>query len=229
MRGDILTYDATTGSGQISGEDGQRYNFTQADVQGGAALAAGARADFVPEGDNATQIVVLSATPATAYGQAGHAPMPGEKPYDFKSALFNFNGRLRRQHFWISWLILLGVSVVLGWIPLLGAVISIALIWPNLAIQVQRLHDMGKSGWLVLIPIAGVIIGSIMMIGSVGTAIFTNPQAFETEDPAAALSLLGGMLGGLAVMFLVGLGFLLWIGLSEGQKGENKFGPDPLA
>ena len=141
--------------------------------------------------------------------------------------MFSFNGRLRRQHFWISWLILLGVSVVTGWIPIIGGLIGLVLIWPNLAISVKRLHDMGKTGWFVVIPWVATIIGFIMIISAVGMAIFTNPQAFESEDPTVALSMLGSMMGGFAVMGLVGLAFLLWIGITDSQRGDNKFGPNP--
>lgn len=56
--------------------------------------------------------------------------------------MFSFEGRTRRSHFWIGWLICLGVGVVAGWIPIIGALISLLLIWPNLAIPVKRLHDM---------------------------------------------------------------------------------------
>lgn len=228
MRGEILAYDATSETGIISGDDSLRYNFTRADQQGTGDLTPGTRVDFVPQGEQATQIVVLAAIPpAPAFGTAGHAPVSECPAYDWKSALLNFNGRLCRQHFWISWLILLGASVVLGWIPILGMIISIALIWPNLAIQVKRLHDMGKSGWLVVIPVIGTVIGFGMMITSVGMAAFTNPEYFENEDPETLLAMLGGMLGGFAIMALVGIAFLLWIGISDSQRGENKYGPNP--
>ena len=230
MRGEILSYDDTSGTGLISGDDSIRYGFTRADVQAGGTVAVGARVDFVPEGMEATQIMVLASTaPAAAFGQAaasstGGAPLGA---YDFATAMLSFNGRLRRQHFWISWLILLGAGVVLGWIPIIGALISIAMIWPNVAITVKRLHDMGKTGWFAVVPYVATAIGFIMIIGAVGTAIFTNPQAFESEDPSVALSMLGSMMGGFAVMGLVGLAFLLWIGITDSQRGDNKFGPNP--
>ncbi|WP_427791451.1 DUF805 domain-containing protein [Brevundimonas diminuta] len=231
MRGEILSYDEAAGTGLISGDDSLRYDFGSSDVQAGAVIAAGARVDFVPEGERATQIMVLAtANPAAAFGQAAAAAMGGStvvNGYDFAAAMLSFNGRLRRQHFWISWLILLGVSVVLGWIPILGGLISLALIWPNVAITVKRLHDMGKTGWFAVIPWVGVIIGTIMIFGAVGTAIIANAQAFESEDPAAVLALLGSMMGGIAVMGLVGLAFLLWIGIVDSQKGDNKYGPNP--
>jgi len=231
VRGEILSYDDVSGTGLISGDDSIRYGFTRADIQAGGTVAVGARVDFVPEGMEATQIMILASTaPAAAFGQAAAAAVGGStviNGFDFSTAMLSFNGRLRRQHFWISWLILLGVSVVLGWIPILGGLISLALIWPNLAITVKRLHDMGKTGWFVLIPVAGVIVGTIMIFGAVGTAIMANAQAFESEDPAAVLAMLGSMMGGIAVMGLVGLAFLLWVGIVDSQKGDNKYGPNP--
>lgn len=53
---------------------------------------------------------------------------------DWQKLLFSFEGRTRRSQFWIGWLICLGAGVVAGWIPLIGFFLSIALIWPNLAI-----------------------------------------------------------------------------------------------
>lgn len=44
---------------------------------------------------------------------------------------------------------------------LLGALISIGLFLPSLALQVRRLHDIGQSGWwllIALLPIIGIIL-----------------------------------------------------------------------
>lgn len=234
MRGEILSYDDVSGTGLISGDDSLRYGFGRSSVQAGGLIAVGARVDFVPEGMEAVQIMVLASPPAAAaaaFGQAAAsmgAPV-GAAPgaYDFASAMFSFNGRLRRQHFWISWLILLGAGVVVGWIPFLGLLLSLVMIWPNLAITVKRLHDMGKSGWFAVIPWVANIVGFIAIIGAVGTAVITNPQALESDDPSVALSMLGSMMGGLGIMLLVGLGFLLWIGVTDSQRGDNRFGPNP--
>jgi len=231
VRGEILSYDDVSGTGLISGDDSIRYGFTRADIQAGGTVAVGARVDFVPEGMEATQIMILASTaPAAAFGQAAAAAVGGStviNGFDFSTAMLSFNGRLRRQHFWISWLILLGAGVVLGWIPILGTLLSIVLIWPNLAIAVKRLHDMGKTGWFVVIPWVANVVGFFMIIGAVGASIITNPQAFENEDPAAALSMLGSMMGGLSLMLLAGLAFLLWIGITDSQRGDNRFGPNP--
>ena len=147
--------------------------------------------------------------------------------FDWQKLLFSFEGRTRRSHFWIGWLICLGAGVVAGWIPLLGGLISLALIWPNLAISVKRLHDMGQSGWLVAIPWVASIVGIFVAVGMIGVSALTNTAALEREDPAAILALVGPAIGLFGLLLLVNLGFLLWIGLSEGQRGDNRYGPNP--
>jgi uncharacterized membrane protein YhaH (DUF805 family) len=147
--------------------------------------------------------------------------------FDIQKLMLSFEGRTRRSHFWIGWLILLGAGVVAGWIPLIGFLISLALIWPNLAITAKRLHDMGHTAWLMVIPWVVNILGVIFIFMSVGLSVFMNTSALENEDPAAIMALFGPMLGGLGLLFLVNLGFLLWIGLSDSQAGSNRFGPNP--
>ncbi len=230
MRGEILSYDDVSGTGLISGDDSLRYGFARSAIQAGGVIRTGARVDFVPEGLEATQIMVLAGDPAAAFGQAASSAYVARDTgggYDFVSAMFSFNGRLRRQHFWISWLILFGAGFVTGLIPIIGSLIGLVLIWPNVAITVKRLHDMGKTGWFAVIPWVANIVGFVMIISAVGMSIITNPQAFENEDPAAIMSMLGSMMGGVAVLFLVNLGFLLWIGITDSERGDNRFGPNP--
>lgn len=74
----------------------------------------------------------------------------------------DFEGRTGRQAFWmyvlIYWVVLIVASVVNETAALL---LSLALFIPNLAITARRLHDVGKSGWWMLItfvPIIGIIV-----------------------------------------------------------------------
>lgn len=146
------------------------------------------------------------------------------QPLELQSLLLSFEGRTRRSHFWIGWLILLGAGVVLGWVPVFGQLLSIALIWPNTAIAVKRLHDMGQSGWLVLIPWVvgiGALFAGIVMTG-VGVVATT-----WTDDPWALLAALGPAMGLFALSALVGFVFLAWSGLVDSQSGSNRFGPNP--
>ena len=79
----------------------------------------------------------------------------------------DFTGRSRRSEYWYFVLFNALVSLPLTALSL-GAEIEIpSLIWtlitfiPSLALSVRRLHDIGKSGWFLLImfiPLIGLII-----------------------------------------------------------------------
>ncbi len=147
--------------------------------------------------------------------------------FDWQKLLLSFEGRTRRSHFWIGWLICLGAGVVAGWIPVIGGLISLVLIWPNLAITVKRLHDLGKTGWFAAIPWVVNLVGVFVGIAMVGVSAITNQTALDREDPAAIFALIGPAFGILALLLLVNLAFLLWIGVTDSQPGDNRFGPNP--
>lgn len=232
MRGEVLSYDAATGGGLISGDDGQRYGFTSSALQTPAVPAPGVRVDFVADGADAREIVVLAshqpASAQPAYGSGAPAGLPDVSAVDWKALMLSFEGRIRRSHFWMAWLILLGAGVVAGWLPLIGVLISLALIWPNVAITVKRLHDMGRTGWLALVPfvvaIAMFIVGIIFF--GLGAALGGGSDG-DFENPVAAFAMFGPALGAFAVAALIGFVFLLWIGLTDSQPGSNRFGPNP--
>ena len=88
---------------------------------------------------------------------------------------FDFKGRARRTEYWMFTL----VSVIISWsiigfslaiqsseLNILEDLYSLAVLIPSLAVSVRRLHDIGKSGWnllLVLIPFIGAIILLVWM------------------------------------------------------------------
>lgn len=225
MRGQILSFDDTSGAGLISGDDGIRYSFVREAVTPPSTITTGLRVDFVPVAGEATNIMLLAS--AAAPGVPSATPGVPADGFDFKTVMFSFNGRIRRQHFWIGWLILFAAGFVAGLIPFLGVLLSLALIWPNLAITVKRLHDMGQSGWLCLVPIVAGLIGLIAIFMTVGASMMTNYAAIENEDPAAIMAMVGPALGIIGIIALVQIGFLIWIGVTEGQRGDNRFGPNP--
>ena len=108
----------------------------------------------------------------------------------------DFNGRARRKEYWMYFLfnlIFLIVATILdsslgtnfkplpyGAIYLLYALVTLV---PSLAVAVRRLHDTGKSGWMILVCLIPII---------------------------------GGI-------------WLLVLMVTEGNTGENKYGPEPKA
>ncbi len=79
-----------------------------------------------------------------------------------------FTGRARRAEYWYFTLFSIIVSIVLSIISeiigdsknIIGSLYSLAVLLPGIAVGIRRLHDIGKSGWWMLInfiPIAGWI------------------------------------------------------------------------
>ena len=85
----------------------------------------------------------------------------------------DFNGRARRKEYWMFVIFNIIVAFVLGFIDgiigtydaqtgygVLGGLYTLAVLIPGLAVGVRRLHDVGKSGWMLLIafiPLVGAI------------------------------------------------------------------------
>ena len=92
--------------------------------------------------------------------------------------LFNFSGRIGRGEFWAVTVPLSVVTVVLFFIgQSVPAILVIGLVpaaWIGLATSVKRLHDIGASGWWVLLNI--VPIASLVMFLVLG---------FKEGDPGA--------------------------------------------
>jgi uncharacterized membrane protein YhaH (DUF805 family) len=93
----------------------------------------------------------------------------------FKECVTNkyadFNGRARRSEYWYFAL----VSIIISWtlsfvgaylmiqsntsiIYYLSVIFSLAILVPSIAVGIRRMHDVGKSGWYVLIPIYNLIL-----------------------------------------------------------------------
>ena len=105
---------------------------------------------------------------------------PGSPVGIYKSVLTkkyaDFTGRARRAEYW--WFVLINFVVIFSLLVLtiilsgsndsltgLGGIIyavyALGVILPSLAVTVRRLHDTGKSGWMLLIgliPFVGPII-----------------------------------------------------------------------
>lgn len=114
----------------------------------------------------------------------------------------NFSGRARRSEFW-WWTLFAILMGLLSIIPILGWLIALAMLLPNLAIQVRRLHDTGHSGWwwfIGIIPIVGAIVLLIFYLSDskpgpnkwgpnpkgIGNDIYeAAPAAAPVEEPVA--------------------------------------------
>jgi uncharacterized membrane protein YhaH (DUF805 family) len=109
----------------------------------------------------------------------------------------DFSGRARRTEYWmfvlfniIFTVVAAGVDNVLG-LTLEGmpygaiyGLYTLFVLIPSLAVAVRRLHDIGKSGWMILIALIPIIGGIWLII-----LLATNGTAGANEygpDPKAA-------------------------------------------
>ena len=141
---------------------------------------------------------------------------------DFQYLLMSFDGRINRQPYWMSVLVLVGISivvlVVLGMILgfqsrafiILTLLIQLALLYPWCALMAKRLHDRNRPTWWVAFILVPFLLQNL-------ATIFSDPA-----NPGAVVTFLGLVTMVVAIWFLIELGFL------RGTVGPNDYGPDPL-
>ena len=222
MRGEILTYDDGPGAGLISGDDGNRYSFSRADLQQLVPVRAGMKVDFVPRDGTAGEVIVVAHQPAVGAGYTPGVAGSGSS-FDWKTLFLEATGRIGQKDYWIGIIILFAAGIVLSWIPLIGTLVSIASIYFGVCVSSKRLHDMGRSGWLAAIPYGvtalAVLLSAMTMIGGVVSSGYGNDYG--------VLAGMGGVAAVWGLAFLLNLAFLIWLGVTAGQPGDNAYGPPP--
>ncbi len=81
-----------------------------------------------------------------------------------------FSGRARRKEYWMFVLFNFIIAMILGFVEgaaninsssensILANIYQLAILIPSIAVGVRRMHDVGKSGWFLLIPIYNFIL-----------------------------------------------------------------------
>ncbi|MDG1541196.1 MAG: DUF805 domain-containing protein [Candidatus Thalassarchaeaceae archaeon] len=104
----------------------------------------------------------------------------------YRNKYVTFSGRASRSEYWWGYLGYVVVATVLQIVGLIGAIALmdvneslaglaillpylavLGMIIPSIAVSVRRLHDTGKSGWMlliILIPCIGIILWLVWMI-----------------------------------------------------------------
>lgn len=81
-----------------------------------------------------------------------------------------FSGRARRSEYWYFTLfyaivdgVLTGLGQASSAFSVIAGIFALAVLLPSIAVSIRRLHDIGKSGWWILISLIPVI-GAIILI-----------------------------------------------------------------
>ena len=138
-------------------------------------------------------------------------------------------GRIPVVIFWTRFLIpaalILGVARIVSGGGLLFTCAFILLIWPFTVGAVKRLHDLNLPGWIgfVLWTIGPSlqVLWALFASTSEPTVVFRgwSEVPIYSEDLAFGVG---------AVWFFLFVFTTVFISLSPGRKGSNKYGPNPL-
>jgi uncharacterized membrane protein YhaH (DUF805 family) len=241
MRGVIQAIAPDGTYGQLLAEDGQRFSYWTSEIRNGRAQV-GLGVDFqLWEGQPVDIFILANRAPpdapppqrpgapqpapygaaAPAYAAAASLPyaaaLSSIPPRDYWITLFTSPaGRISRRQFWLHGVLPIVVcSIVLGWIPILGMLVSLALTWASICISFKRFHDLGYPGWWSLLIYIPILLASFLMVGS----FVMSGLSFGW--------LLAEILWAVALLVLIAQMALVY--LHVGQPGPNQYGPDPLA
>ena len=231
MRGTIAAIAPDGTYGQIAAEDGQRYSYWTSEIRNGAGRP-GQVVDFqLWEGQPVDIFLQTMAAPSAPPPRrpAGYAAAAPERfgaapasfaavlntlpPADYWIKLFTSpSGRISRLQFWLHGVLPIFVcGLLLGWIPLIGWLLWLALTWASICISFKRFHDVGYPGWWSLANVVPMLAAMFLTFGALYVTGF---------------ALLAELLG--IVSFLVWVAQIVFVYIHVGQEGPNQYGPDPL-
>ncbi len=135
------------------------------------------------------------------------------------------SGRSGRAEFWIGIAMLFAVGIGLALFQMAGASAVTTFLW--IILCARRLHDFGKSGWIILIPTGLILLvttgafalGGDELVKAV-QSIQSNGGEISEHDARLVLAVAGAG-------FLIQAGFTIWLGSRSGEPGSNRFGPPP--
>ena len=142
---------------------------------------------------------------------------------DFGYILTSTQGRIPRSQWWAGLVVLVIIAVVLGLIIgwVLGPttvgiiatlILQILLIYPAYCISAKRFQDRNKPGGLALIGIGLGILQTLARLAGLSNPF--NPTGIDWVLNIA--------------LIIVGLWYLIELGILRGTIGPNNYGPDPL-
>ena len=130
-------------------------------------------------------------------------------------------GRMPRNEFWqfmlfnfVFWILSLVMDSLLS-LHFITFLYRIVLFVPTLSAMVRRLHDTGKSGKWVMLLLVLPVFGLLLTMASIANANagYNKYVNFTFLFMLVSLSILGTLVYRLAI---------------EGDRGANKYGPDPV-
>jgi uncharacterized membrane protein YhaH (DUF805 family) len=162
---------------------------------------------------------------------------------NYQGLLLNPNGRIGQREFWIGVLIIIAGNLVAGFVPLVGLLLSLALIYVGVCVYGKRLHDAGRSAWWHALPWAITLVLAIRGVIAAVTTVWNIDLAAATDGLESDAGLVDVLrlvdLSDLFAMGLAALGWLvlgwvawliytLWVGWAVSVPEDNAHGSASL-
>lgn len=194
MRGEILSVDGLSGDGLISGDDGARYAFVgsaaRQSVQAGDRVdfvVADGVATEVMKLAGARETASSAPSSRRSDRASSDLGLWGHFTRSVRTRYADGEGRATRTEYWsfilFNWIFIV-VPVALGFMldavlglsdaegsgpfAMLGVVIAAVVflgLWlPGLCVLIRRFHDVGLTGWLVLLGVIPYVGGLITFV-----------------------------------------------------------------
>ena len=98
----------------------------------------------------------------------------------------DFTGRATRSEFWWFFLFQVIVLMAAGAISdILYGIVALGLLLPGLSVGARRLHDIGKTGWLLLLWIIPIIGWVVLLYWAVQPSGPTNEYGPAEDAPGS--------------------------------------------
>jgi len=136
-----------------------------------------------------------------------------------------FSGRARRSEFWYFYLFYILVAFGLSFLSIripvakyLYILFGLGVFLPYTAVTVRRLHDIGKSGWILLIFMVVIFLISMLMFLIIDIIAPTIEGSSMTVFIVYSIFVL--------IVLALAIWLIVWL-CRDSQPGENKWGPNP--
>lgn len=139
--------------------------------------------------------------------------------WDWLYLYTSFTGRITRSKYWGATLLLIIPILIVQYIIYLIAglavatVISMIFYYPAYAVGIKRSNDRGRPPWIFQVFMVIIIVYNLLV------AFFGSPIPSPT----------GWQTIGSLIIMLFALYLFVELGCLRGTRGDNQFGPDPLA
>ncbi|QIE46801.1 DUF805 domain-containing protein [Pseudohalocynthiibacter aestuariivivens] len=155
-----------------------------------------------------------------------------------------FSGRARRSEYWWFMLFAFGVMLIAGLIDaaLFGTgnppldpptrifqpLAQLALLLPILAAGWRRMHDSGRPGWLLLLPLIAGLVTGLLFFGGVMSSMTFDASGMPTGvdgGMAFGIGMIGAAFSGF-VQIILAIVMIWWL-TRPTQPDANEYGPVP--